>query len=70
MSMAVVAAMATRIKVRKPAEWRLLERSQPIIAPMTTARAMRNTTEEKFNCADQFPRNAAMASCSNMIKTS
>ena len=51
---ATVDASETRINVRWPAAWRLLARSQPIIAAKTTDTATRSSTEYRFNSVDQL----------------
>ena len=45
MSMAETPAMVTRMNVRRPAEWRLLERSQPMTAEKRTLSATRSRME-------------------------
>ena len=59
---ATVDASETRINVRWPAAWRLLARSQPIIAAKTTDTATRSSTEYRFNSVDQPPSRLAMGS--------
>jgi hypothetical protein len=43
--MAVVAEKAMSTKVRRPAEWRLLERSQPMMEASSTMMNTRSSTE-------------------------
>ena len=62
MSMAEAAARPTSRKVRRPAAWRLADRSQPMTAARTAARAIRSTTAPAVREADQGPSRAAMGS--------
>ena len=60
----VIAAVAEAnemiINVRRPALWRLLERSQPIMADKTTDSVIRNNTDPVFNSDAQVPSKFAM----------
>ena len=49
----------TSINVRRPAEWRLLERSQPMMAPSSTASVTRRTIAPSVSCDAQGPSSDA-----------
>ena len=50
------------MKVRRPAAWRLVARSQPMMALHRMARAMRSSADQTLISADQLPSSAAMGS--------
>ena len=60
--MTTVPDRVTTINVRKPAEWRLLERSQPMTADKSTERKIRKKIVPRESCVDQLPRRFAMGS--------
>ena len=61
-SIAMVEASETRINVRCPAAWRLLARSQPIMAAKTTEIATRSRTEYRLSSVAQLPSSDAIGS--------
>lgn len=61
-SITIVPVTVTTIKVRNPAEWRLLDRSQPITAEMTAETKMRNMIEYTFMLEAQLPSSDAIGS--------
>ena len=62
MSIAVVEARETRINVLNPAEWRLLDRSQPIIAESTTETTILKNTDAVPSPVDHSPSRVAIGS--------
>jgi hypothetical protein len=58
----MVDANDTRIKVRRPAEWRLLDLSQPMIADKMTDKKSRKRMDQILMLTDQGPRNDAIGS--------
>ena len=67
MSMVPQPARHTRIKVRSPAEWRLLERSQPMMADSVTLSASRNSTPGRVRPVLHSPKRAPIQSFSICI---
>ena len=66
MSMVPVPTRLTRIKVRRPAEWRLLERSQPMMAESTRLSISRNRTDHRFSSPLHWPRSPEIQSFSTI----
>ena len=62
MSIVAVPARLTRMKVRRPAECRLLERSQPMMAARTMLMASRRKMEPSVSSALHGPRSPAIQS--------
>ena len=58
----MVEVKLTMINVRNPALWRLLERSQPIIAPSKSETASLKKIEYKLSETDHSPRKCAIGS--------
>ena len=64
---AVVEARETMIKVLRPAEWRLLDLSQPMTAESTRESAIRRMMEAVLSSEDQLPRSSAIKSFDKII---
>ena len=62
MSIVAVPARLTRMKVRRPAECRLLERSQPMMAARAMLMASRRKMEPSVSSALHGPRSPAIQS--------
>ena len=62
--METVEAMVTSMKVRMPAECRLLARSHPMIAAQIKESAMRSTMEPRERVLDHSPKKVAIGSTS------
>ena len=62
-SMMAVPARLTRMNVRRPAEWRLLERSQPMMAANAMLSASRRRIDLMVRSALHAPKSDAIQSC-------